>query len=591
MGIEKRSAQLRKKNRRTRNPSSKQNTLTALAAAFEKAGWRNPTASAESPTYDKSDEKIISATKTPAPFRTKPTGRAALNQCQELDRANKMRPNSALSVKESAQSAKPVRRKRTKAELAAEAKILGSSISRPATSPSSSVRHKDSYEDKKLRINDLVFNKLQALEKEDSHAACGLDADISERATIAHRIEAGRRHNEPNNEGSEALYVSLGVDFGTTSTKIVARQLYTDGEPAMAAPVPPFAQADGNPHLWITRLWLSDHGHLTLTPEPNAELVPSLKTSLLKDPSPTNEAQAAAFLALMIAHTRGWISEREEITRRGNINWSYNFGFPAASLDKESLKKCYQRVITSALLLADCAGFIDLKTALATIESVGSKSHLDKFEAALQPEVAAAAAAIKGPNRIPNGLFVMIDVGGSTVDCCAFRLRDDDGLTKMPIMQAAVELYGVLPSRICAEDKRSKSDFHDLLRRQLRSIIFKLRQENSRLSQTWIDGLPIFFVGGGTKSAPHIQEVERLSPWLLDWLLGEASGAYIYNDLSLGDLIYNSSEPELHRLTVATGLSYAEDQIPQVQLPDLISPSPPPLKRRWEDSYVGPEQT
>lgn len=577
MGIKKRSTRPRRANNETQNRDKKLDVLTALGAAFEKAGWQKPNTNEEPKSSNVSPRGKASPINEPTPFRTKSTGKRAPKKRQIPPQ-----PKKKLS--------RPVQRKRTEAERAAEAKILGSTLSKPTRSPSSNAQHLASFEELRCRTKDFVFEELCALEKEDSRLADLLEADASERAALSSRIEAGRRHDEQSSDQENLVYVSLGIDFGTTSTKVVARQLYTDGEPAMAAPVPAFAQADKNPHLWATRLWFDTHGHLTLTPEPKSVLIPSLKTSLLDNPTAENEAQAAAFLALIIAHTRGWVRGRKEIVQRGAINWSYNFGFPAASLDDKSLAECYERVIAAALQLADCDGFIDSSAAHTALGTVCSKSILDTFEATLQPEVAAAAAAIKGPNRIPHGLFVMIDVGGSTVDCCAFRLNDDDGLTKMPIMQAAVELYGVLPSRICVREEKYKDDFSYLLFRQLNSIIFKLRQENSRLSQAWAEGLPIFFVGGGTKSALHIQEVERLSPWLRNWLGGDTSGTYIYSDLSLGDLTHGSSTTELHRLTVAAGLSYAEDQIPQVRLPDSIQPNPPPSKRNWEDSYVGPEQ-
>ena len=586
MGVEKRSKHRRKRDPAARRLSDSASTQNAMMAAFEKAGWQQPKANASPGSAD-----ARAPLRQPAPFRTKPTGKPSVKQ------QKKSKPtNLTQQVNHPPQ---PARRKPTKSERALANKILGSL-------PSPSTKKKDTYgeikrqkteqksrlEGKKLQTIDFIRKKLFSLEEEDSRIASQLIASPKERALIAKRIEAGKQQEGSKGDRTRYVDVSLGIDFGTTSTKIVARQLYTDGEPAIAAPVPEFAQDEGNQNLWATRLWRSDRGLLTLTPEPNSALIPGLKTSLLDDPSPKDEAHAAAFLALMIAQSRGWVRERKEIIQRGTIRWSYNFGFPAASLDNDRLADCYRRVTAAALLLCDCEGFVDLSSALATLETVHAENTLDTFEAALQPEVAAAAAAVKGPNRIPHGLFVMIDVGGSTVDCCAFRLNDSAGSTQMPIMQATVELYGVLPSRICDLEKPMRDNLSYLLRLQLRQIIFRLHQENSRLSTAWAEGLPVFFVGGGARSAPHIREVEELSPWLSrEWLAGKATPPYVFADLSLGDITHNSADTELHRLTVAAGLSHAADQIPQVQLPDSIEPSLLPSKRNWEASYIGPEQT
>ena len=56
--------------------------------------------------------------------------------------------------------------------------------------------------------------------------------------------------------GDADLRVHLGVDMGTSSTKVVARLPFEPDQPCMPVPAPQHCRSDGHPALWQTVPWM-----------------------------------------------------------------------------------------------------------------------------------------------------------------------------------------------------------------------------------------------------------------------------------------------------------------------------------------------
>jgi hypothetical protein len=134
---------------------------------------------------------------------------------------------------------------------------------------------------------------------------------------------------------------------------------------------------------------------------------------------------ATAFLALQLRQAQGWlVTERATVLRRGQADWSYNFGFPAASLNDGPLRDRYQRCTAAALALAGEPVGIKLSTVRTALAATAYNAdvQLEDAHAALIPEIAAAVSGFANSTRLDDGLYALVDVGGSTVDCCTFNL-------------------------------------------------------------------------------------------------------------------------------------------------------------------------
>ena len=169
----------------------------------------------------------------------------------------------------------------------------------------------------------------------------------SERSDFEQRLRGGT--GSPAASGVE-LPVVIGLDFGTSSTKLVVRLPFEAGEPTLAVPAPPVCRVDDNPYLWQTVLWLQETGAFCPWPQANATVLQTLKQGLIqgnveKEISElpggvaVSRVQAGvAFLACVIRYAKGWLlQDRPDLFLRRRPVWLLNLGMPAASYDDPKL--------------------------------------------------------------------------------------------------------------------------------------------------------------------------------------------------------------------------------------------------------------
>ncbi len=94
-------------------------------------------------------------------------------------------------------------------------------------------------------------------------------------------LEAGRGENEAKAAG-RALYATVGLDFGTSCSKVVVRFAYEPGSPAIAIPAPGYCCSGGDPYLWQTVIWVRSDGTFLPWPEAGATPLHSLKQGLVE---------------------------------------------------------------------------------------------------------------------------------------------------------------------------------------------------------------------------------------------------------------------------------------------------------------------
>ena len=451
------------------------------------------------------------------------------------------------------------------------------------------------------RFNPRLADLANASERRAGEEAAGCRPSDEEVAQLDRRLNARFRGTAA---AGRPIDIVIGIDFGTSSTKIVARAPYEAGQPTFAVPALPFAQADQHPYLWASRLWLTASGMFSLRPTPDAAFLGGIKARLMavqhgeaRVPYASNvrltpEATATAFLALQIRQAVGWlVTEKDSLLRRGAPRWSFNFGFPAASLDEARLRECYHRCIAAAAEIALGQAEVTLDTvhaALATIRPIGRQGS-NRSEVTLHPEIAAAVAGFTGSMRHEDGLYALVDVGGSTVDCCTFALIRRNGESRCPIFAAGVKPLGVEPWRLCEGDRHAEDEFSEVLDLLQTSVIWHTKQSRDPKSDRWRTGLPVFYVGGGKMSEAHRRSAERLHHWL---------SVYVPNGIQdVAPLLEEEGfeapgcrVDQLHRLIVAMGLSRPAHDIPRVELPAQIDDIQPPPRREVETAYIGKDQ-
>ena len=409
------------------------------------------------------------------------------------------------------------------------------------------------------RLADLAVAS-EARAQRDAAACCPPAADVD---LLEARLRAGSPTTGEAGRTGRGMEIVLGIDFGTSSTKIVARLPYEAGSPAFAVPVVPFARAEAHAYLWAARMWLAPDGTFSLRPLPHATMACAIKTNLMAFGDPnrpvlnampgraTAEEAVTAFLALQVRQAKGWLATaKAPLLRRGQLRWSYNFGFPAASLNETVLRVRYERCTAAALMLAVEPIEVTLsrvRSALAAV-ATDARVRLEDARAALLPEIAAAVAGFANSARREDGLYALVDVGGGTVDCCTFNLfTAEHGSARCPIFGAQVELLGVDPWRHCEGDPATASDFRFLLDTLQRSVIWDTKRRRYPASQRWRTGLPMFFVGGGIASTPHRTSARGLDAWLRSFT---AAGAGVQDRALAG-----AGKPGSRRVSRRSGIS------------------------------------
>ena len=183
-----------------------------------------------------------------------------------------------------------------------------------------------------------------------------------DRSNFQELLEAGA--NAPTTCG-EQMFVFLGLDFGTSSTKMVVRLPFEAGEPAIAIPAPAPCRINNEPYLWQTVLWLVEEGAFSPWPVPGSTVLHSLKQGLIQGrsvmpifnaehPAAVTRSQAGvAYLAFVIRYVKGWLQHnRPDLFRERDPIWLLNLGMPTASYDDLKIAKPYRHIGRAALLLA-----------------------------------------------------------------------------------------------------------------------------------------------------------------------------------------------------------------------------------------------
>ncbi|WP_368622620.1 hypothetical protein [Paraburkholderia sp. BR13444] len=261
---------------------------------------------------------------------------------------------------------------------------------------------------------------------------------------------------DPENETD----LIVGLDFGTSSTKVVVRDAYAA---TSIFPVQLCGQRSGIESFLLPSRIFKTGSVYSL--QHGTEKISDLKLSLLNcsAASPVDEFNdCCAFLALVIRRTRAWfLTEHRDIYSRHALNWKLNLGLPARSYENTEIVQLFRRLAWAAANLAGDSEATDVTLEKASEWRI--RSHeMAKLDSALQspptefgcndvdvvPEVSAqlqgfmTAARWDWRNR---PIMMLVDVGAGTVDSALFHVRaPDNGHGQLTFYSSKVEQNGVM---------------------------------------------------------------------------------------------------------------------------------------------------
>lgn len=397
----------------------------------------------------------------------------------------------------------------------------------------------------------------------------------------------------PFSSASDTLDVFIGLDFGTSCSKVVIRSARYDNR---ALAVPFGRRSDGGlRYLLPTSLYEKEDGALSVDDDPRAKPHSDLKRDLMNQPKdPRRCAMAVGYLALTLRKARIWFIETQH-REYGHFRprWSLNMGIPSAWYDDSELRKTFEVVVHAAWALS-LGPTINLELASKALEEVDLGT---KMEINVIPEIGAEVVGyLKSPEYRP-GLHVIVDVGGGTLDVCGFgmhRLHGENafelfaakvanlgayvlherrydaalangGIPRVPRalpnplspIPSTAEYASVNVAQVAKVLERIDADYRDECRRAIMAVLKELRCENPT-DRHWITGLPVFRAGGGAGLMAIGESLRDASGCATrNWADVES-----FRLRPLGGIrIHRVPDNILQRLAVAYGLSFDVDDI------------------------------
>ncbi|MBC5782659.1 hypothetical protein H8N03_06860 [Ramlibacter sp. USB13] len=258
---------------------------------------------------------------------------------------------------------------------------------------------------------------------------------------------------EPDNETD----LVLGVDFGTSSTKVLIRDAFAA---AGVFPVQFDSRRIGiESYLLPSRVFRTGEAYSL---HDGTHQITDLKLRLLacKAKSPVTEFNdCCAFLALVIRRARGWLfTKYGDLYARHALNWRMNLGLPARSYRDEAMVRIFRRLAWAAAnLAADAQAETITKEAAdryrirsLSIETDPNQETCEFAWSAVDavPEVSAQLQGFMSSARWDwqsRSVMMLVDVGAGTVDSALFHVRvPEAGDGVLTFYASRVEPNGVM---------------------------------------------------------------------------------------------------------------------------------------------------
>lgn len=444
----------------------------------------------------------------------------------------------------------------------------------------------------------------------------------------------------------QELELVVGFDFGTSCSKVVIQDAYR--RKAYAVPFHGIS-CKQNQYLLPARLYVRNDCILSLNG--GSSTFDNLKVNLIinRDKVCFTEANSglkirskdliAGYIALVLRDARKWFWETHgEIYKGSRIIWQMNVGLPSGTYDDSPML----RAIRSAALAGWNLSVERREVTLLSVSEVMKEAerdlsggsctskagidngHLHRDMVQAVPEVIAEVIGYARSPMRRNGMFLLVDVGASTLDVSTFILHEQEGEDLYPLLAADVQQMGILrlhhervrhiagAVETCLGDVMRRADanaplpdpsdylpringigatdtmFQERCAQVIARVVANTRLKRNPGAAEWDTGLPVFFCGGGAGHALYrnatLSAGNRLTAMKIRGILPI--------ELPKPE---NLDAPELlsdqyHRLAVAYGLSFSYLDIGRIMPPAELEDIPLDRHQRdTESAFVSKE--
>lgn len=374
----------------------------------------------------------------------------------------------------------------------------------------------------------------------------------------------------------EILDLCIGLDIGTSTTKVVIHPLFVDDSffvvdfeqdktedasyllPTKLAinletkqfelPVYKIKQEIPN---FFERL-ASKFSNVTVKKKSHQQkILNNLKVNFMNSESDSAD-YLRVFIALVIKYSKEWFIKKygnNDFMKNKKIIWSINMGIPSAKFSSTGDNKKYLSLLKTAYNLS--------KHQRIDFNNYKKIDNSDPdIEYSVIPEIVAAVSSfVTQEDTAARGLYCAIDIGAGTTDVCTFRIHRNE----------AVDIYSFFKSSVLElgadryNEAKDKKMIEDNFLRQLGSVIWRTKTDRDPNANEWKSYLPLIVCGGGSYIKIYKDIINNYERDILIKQLGY-KGFKGYRNISLPDTQYNtplSIDPK--RLLVARGLCFSTD--------------------------------
>lgn len=236
----------------------------------------------------------------------------------------------------------------------------------------------------------------------------------------------------------------MGVDFGTSSTKVVIGDRVLKSAYAV-----PFLEGVGISQYLLPSRLVEDEERYAL--HGNACTHRDLKLSMLAYQNDEDHCvRVCAYLALVIRSARAWLfSTHSEQYQNADLLWTLALGQPADQATSNQSLALFKKLGEVAWFLATAPGEINHSSGKRAWRQVCSGKPLENdIEVLVMPELTAqihgfVSSSLFDPQQ--SNIYLMCDVGAGTVDASVFQVkRTDTGSFSFNFFTHCVEARGVM---------------------------------------------------------------------------------------------------------------------------------------------------
>jgi hypothetical protein len=427
------------------------------------------------------------------------------------------------------------------------------------------------------------------------------------------------------------LAINLGIDFGTSFTKVCFRDLGSEVSGTVAA------GKGGKEALVPSIVAIGSDGRLFLGDSVSGKqatvIVPYLKMRLAGGPigerlpefggidlnkAESVRALAAWFLASVIQRSQQWLAVHEADRQQNRVVvWSANVGVPVEHYDSEALATFEEVLGVAWLWVKDDLVPKTLQQALPSYRLTQPRLAAEVTDFHAVPEIAAAVQSFVMSREAVPGIYVYFDVGGGTVDGVAFNYLNFRGERRINFYSGKVEPLGVsaigaalaqgTPAEIDAIRLEkllkacSQSTLAELVLRIHKLVAYVVMtarrkdgrnwQEDAfqsadyerkfigRLSTSRMRPLIVFMGGGGSKSEWYKSSIESTYTAFKHQNAGVPPYKLVEVPRPKDIIVPKGSDDEFIRFAISYGLSFPFGEGPDMGLPSQFDDAEKP--RQW----------